>query len=463
MSDSHHCRLYTARYLLSTARNIIENGALLVDDARITSVAPHDELKHQHPHVPVTDYGESVITPGFVNTHTHTELTAMRGFLDNAEHDFFLWLRRLTRARQDLMTAEDLYTSSAFGAVEAIRSGVTCIGDASDSAATTMRALRDTGLRAIIYQELFGIDERIADAQLAKLKDKINLLRELESSPVQIGISPHAPYTVSGKLIELASRYAIDERLPVMMHAAESAAELAFMMHGTGAFAEGLRARGIAWTPPQKSTIRYLHERGLLEAKPLLAHCITLDNADLDLIAEHDAAIAHCPKSNLKLGHGRAPLTAMIERKIRTGLGSDSVASNNTGDLLEESRFALLLARLKRETDEGGMFAVSTADALELATHGGARALGLENEIGTLEVDKRADFAVISLGGAHQQPIYDLPAALIASSSGRDCVATVINGREVFKNGKVTTIDEDDLQRRVTKLANKLITQTRIT
>ncbi len=465
-------RIYTAHHLIPTAHQVIEHGALLVHDSRIVAVSTLEILRRQHPHAHVTAYGASVITPGLINTHTHLELTAMRGFLDDVEHDFFAWLRKLTIARRDIMTDEDLYVSAMFGATEAVRSGVTCVADASDSAATTIRALHETGLRAVVYQELFGIDERLAHDQLAELKNKLSHLRELlpdsNARPpnyplstihyplIRIGISPHAPYTVSGKLIELAARYALDEDLPVMMHAAESNAELAFMRHGQGAFADGLKTRNIAWQPPQVSTIRYLSQRGLLDTKPLLAHCITIDEHDLDLIEHHDASIAHCPKSNLKLGHGRAPFDRMLKHRIRTGLGSDSVASNNTCDMLEEARFALLLARANRETNEGAAFDISITEVLEAATEGGAQALRMEHHIGTLEPDKSADFAVFNLTGAHQLPVHNARAALIASSSGRDCIATIIAGREVYKHGKVTTIDEDDLRARVIEIGKRL-------
>lgn len=478
-------RIYTADWLITDHRTIINHGALAVQDSYILAAGAQKQIVAKYPYAERTDYPDCVITPGFVNLHTHTELTAMRGFLDDVEHDFFAWLKRLTVARSQAMTTDDLYVSAAWGAVEAVRAGVTCLGDAADSGATSLRALHDVGLRGIVYQELFGIDEQVAHDQLAKLKTKVQHLREQlnayqtntnqsntnQSSNanqinyplsatryplIQIGISPHAPYTVSKRLIELASRYAIDESLPVMMHAAESQAESAFMRQGTGAFAEGLNMRGIAWTPPRVSTIRYLYERGLLQTKLLLAHCITVDDADLELIKQFGASIAHCPKSNLKLGHGRAPFARMLKRKINVGFGSDSVASNNTNDLLEESRFALLLARLKREDAEGATFEVSVTEALETLTSGGARALGLNDQIGTLDPGKQADFVAVNLTGAHQLPVHDATSALISASSARDVIATVIAGREVYRDGRVTTINEDELRVKVNELGQRL-------
>src|SRR2546421_3943469 len=208
-----------------------------------------------------------------------------------------------------------------------------------------MKALSELGLRAIVYQESFGPDPKSANDNVAKLRDKLVKLRAFANECVRAGVSPHAPYTVSGPQLELISRLAIDEQLPLMMHAAESKAEAEFLLHGTGVFAEGLRSRDIDWQAPRVSTIEYLAERGVLERKPLLAHCININDRDIELIKDHEAAIAHCPKSNAKLVHSCAPFTKFIAAGLKVGFGSDSVASNNNCDIFEEARFATLMAR----------------------------------------------------------------------------------------------------------------------
>jgi len=208
-----------------------------------------------------------------------------------------------------------------------------------------MNALREVGLRGIVYQESFGPDPRLAAENFEKLKGNIAVLRERETDLVHCGVSPHAPYTVCAPQLEMISRFALDEKLPLMMHAAETGMEVLLLRDGSGPFAEGLRSRGIEWRAPGLSTIQYLERCGVLETNPLLAHCIHVDEADLETIRNRATGVAHCPKSNAKLGHGVAPFAKMLEQEIAVGLGSDSVASNNTCDLLEEARFALLLAR----------------------------------------------------------------------------------------------------------------------
>jgi 5-methylthioadenosine/S-adenosylhomocysteine deaminase len=176
---------------------------------------------------------------------------------------------------------------------------------------------------------------------------------------------------------------------------------------------------------------------------------------DIRLMSERGASAAHCPKSNAKLGHGRAPLAALVGAGVNIGLGSDSVASNNTCDLLEESRFALLGSRAACETLEGGrMF--DAGDALRLMTLGGARALKLEGVAGALAEGLEADLAAVRLDAAHLTPAYDPAAALVFSSSGRDVMLTVVAGREVFRDGRVTTVDEQALGARVRDIARRL-------
>src|ERR1044072_9777810 len=261
------------------------------------------------------------------------------------------------------MTADDIRVSATWGACEAVRAGITCVGDASDAGLMSMMALRDVGLRGVVYQESFGPDARRAKENFEKLQSKVDHLRTLQNDLLRPGVSPHAPYTVCGAQLEMIAEYASTEGVPLMMHAAESAAEEQFVREGCGAFADGLARRSIEWVARGVSTIQYLKQVGVLEVKPLLAHCIRVDDRDIETLRETETKVAHCPKSNAKLGHGRAPFARFLEAGIAVGFGSDSVASNNTCDILEKARFATLTARA------GGGF-VPGADALRVATFG---------------------------------------------------------------------------------------------
>jgi 5-methylthioadenosine/S-adenosylhomocysteine deaminase len=354
------------------------------------------------------------------------------------------------------MTDDDLLISATAGALEAARAGITCLGDSSSLAKQSMRAIKTAGLRGVVYQESFGPDSKLAAENMAKLGEQISEMRGLESDRVRAGISPHAPYTVSGTQLEMIARLAIEEKLPLMMHAAESRSEQILLLEGRGPFAEGLKNRGIDWQSPGVSTIRYLKDCGILETRPLLAHCINVDEVDLQLIKTAGAGIAHCPKSNAKLRHGRAPFTSFIECQLNVGLGSDSVASNNTCDILEEARFATLLARARASEEAEVRTEIYATDALFAATLGGARALGLDAQIGALERGMQADITVVSLGGAHQQPVSDPVEALIFSSSGRDVILTIVAGQTVYQDGQATNVSEQKIVQSLAQVRHKL-------
>ncbi|HEX8707945.1 MAG TPA: amidohydrolase family protein [Pyrinomonadaceae bacterium] len=447
--------LYCARHVLPIISPPIHDGAVAVEGSLIVGVGMRAEVSARYPQALAQDFGEAAILPGFVNTHSHLELTALRGYLEREEADFFAWLRKLTTARLERMTPEDLYVSAAWGAIEAARAGVTCLGDASDAASSSMRALKDVGLRGTVYQEAFGPNPAQALSHFEKLREKVFKLREYESGLVRVGVSPHAPYTVSAPQLELITDFGLAEGLPLMMHAAESEAESLFMREGRGPFAESLARRGIEWDAPGISTIQYLARHGFLRARPLLAHCVRTDEADLETIRETGASIAHCPKSNAKFGHGRAPFASFVKHSVTVGFGSDSVASNNTCDMMEEARFALLFARAGDESGEG-VQTMSAGLALETATRGGARSLGLEGRTGVLVEGAEADLAVVALDGTHQTPGYDAATALVFSSSARDVLATIVAGREIYREGRILTVDEEALRARLREIAQKV-------
>jgi cytosine/adenosine deaminase-related metal-dependent hydrolase len=440
-------KIYSAQWLLPVSSPPVERGAVAVEGARIVGVGARDEIVARFPEAAREDFGEAVVMPGLVNCHTHIELTAMRGYLEDVEDNFLAWLLKLTDARMNHMTADDLRDSATWGAVEAARAGITTLADASSDGEACAHALRDVGLRGIVHQEAIHPDPNRADDEFAKLQDRLARLRPLETALVRVGVSPHAPYTASARLLELVTDLAGRERLPFTIHAAESEAEDLLLREGRGIFAESLSLRSIEWRAPRVSPIQYLKQLGVLRIRPLLAHCVRVDDADIETIRETGASVAHCPKSNAKLGHGRAPYEKFLP--LRHGFGSDSVASNNTCDILDEARFALLLARSANRLEH--LDALSAERALRDATHGGALALGLD-DCGSLEEGKQADLAVLCLDAPHQTPAHDPARTLIFSSSGRDVLLTVVAGREVFRDGRVMNVDEERLRARMKEI-----------
>jgi 5-methylthioadenosine/S-adenosylhomocysteine deaminase len=251
-------------------------------------------------------------------------------------------------------------------------------------------------------------------------------------------VSPHAVYSVHEDLLLDACAWAVGEGLPVAMHVSESPAEVAFLREGEGPFAEFLRGRGIAVQRRAHSPVHLLAELGVAAvARPLLIHGVQFDESDVALAAHYDCPVAHCPASNAKLGHGVAPLRALLDAGVRVALGTDSVASNNRLDVLDEARTAALAQRATlRRAD-----ALTAAEALHLATLGGARALDLGAEVGSLAVGKQADLAAFSLAHARGTPAADPVAALVWALAGTPALLTVVAGRVVARGGRAVAED----------------------
>lgn len=421
-------RILAADYILPICGLPIERGAVVIDGGEIVAVGTQGEIGASLPGVNVEDFGEAAILPGFVNCHSHLEITSMRGGLDDVEHDFSAWLLKLNSMRESL-SDEDIRAAAITGAVEGARSGVTCFGDIGRSGVAGFEALKAVGLRGVLFQETeFSAENKTAGSDFEKLLDKFEALRANETDLVRIGLSPHSPYTVSSRLFELIAEYAIQKGVKLTIHASESADESELLLNGTGFFRGIYQKYNVEWQSPHCTSIEYLERLGVLAARPLLAHCVTVSESDIALIAKSGSTIAHCPKSNAKFGHGYAPFEQSLDAGIAVGLGSDSVASNNVCDLFEESRFASLAARNR----SGSKRFITAKEMLETATLGGAKALGLDAQIGTLEIGKHADIAVISLANVAQQPINDIHTALVFSSNARDVVMTMVAGKEIF-------------------------------
>jgi cytosine/adenosine deaminase-related metal-dependent hydrolase len=441
--------LYRAAWVLPVAGPPIRDGAVLVDtDGRIAAVAPAAALELPAD-AKLEDLGEAALLPGLVNVHAHPELAMFRGALEDLT--FPNWILHLVGAKRASLQEEDYGWAARWTLVEAMRAGITTLCSTEMSGAS-LGSLREAGLRGVVYREVFGPDPAQAQSACRELRTAVEAMREAETDRVKIGVSPHAPYTVSDALFAATARLAIDESLPIAIHAAESAAEHALVTAGDGPFAPGLNARGVATPVRGRSTIEMLHRLGVLDARPLLIHCVDLGPDDLRRIAESGSVVAHCPIANARLGHGVAPYIELKEAGVRVGLGTDGVGSNNRVDLLEEARFASLLHRSMRRSPD----LLSPDDLLRLCTVDGATTLGWENRVGTLEPGKDADLCAVSLAAPHARPVHDPVAALFHAARGCDVVLTVAAGQVVFRSGEVLTLDVEAAQRGVEAAADRI-------
>ncbi len=400
-------RVLSADWVLPVGAPPIEHGAVAFEDGRIAAVGTRDELGEGE------RFEEAAIVPGFVNAHCHLEYAVYAGFGDGLP--FGPWLALHIERKRRIGWDESL-ASACLGAAECLRSGITSVADTSYSGAAAFAAA-ELGLRAIVARELFGTD--------------VSRLDEIASDPwpdvdgVLPALSPHAPYSASADLYR-----AVYARNPsgrrVITHLAESEDELAYLLRGDGPI-----ARVSEVEPPGETPVRYLAREQLLKDVLVAAHCVKVDAEEIDLLAAHDVAVAHCPRSNALLGCGIAPLAELRAAGVRVGLGTDSPASTPSFDMFEEMRTAVVAARARA----GRPDALSAEDALELATLASAGALGLEDEVGSLASGKRADLAVVSLSGSAYLPWEDPAAAVVFGGSPERVLLTVVDGEDRYRKG----------------------------
>jgi 5-methylthioadenosine/S-adenosylhomocysteine deaminase len=407
-------RRLAANWLIPIEGDPIPQGAVLIGpEGRLQAVGSDAQVPHP-PGIPAVHLGSAAILPGFVNTHTHLELTGFAGQVRHAE--FASWIREL-RELKTTRTPADYLAAARKGLAACHANGVTTVADTGDSGAVAI-ALAESQASGIAYQEVFGPHPDQADKSLAQLQRRVKELDHLSGGRMRIGVSPHAPYTVSGRLFQLVANWARKEQLPIAVHIAESPAETQFLLAGTGPFAAAWGARNLPLPQTLGLTpIRWLESRGVLSENCLCIHAVQVDEADLWRLAATESAVAHCPRSNTAHHHGAAPLAAMLKVGIRLGLGTDSEVSVDQLDLLAEARAAGELAPL------------SPNALLRLCTLDGARALRLEDEIGSLVPGKWADCTVIRVPDDNRNI-----AEQVLASSPDDVLVTYVGGKELYRS-----------------------------
>ena len=377
----------------------IEDGAVLVDGiGRIAAVGPHAQVPSPAG-VQALRFPDADLLPGLVNCHTHLELQHLGGGERHDEPEFGKWIRRIRELKE--ATSPDAFDEAAVAGIRDCWSrGVTCIAETGSTGAV-MRALHDLRGRGIVYQEVFGPDPVKRDDSMLELQARVRDLRTLTTATLRLGVSPHAPYTVSGPLYDSVAAFTRREQLPIAVHVAESNEEVALVCDGAGPFADALGARGITIESQRCSPITYLVQRGVIRSGTLCIHCVHASEADVEMLRTLGAAVAHCPRSNAAHRHGRMPLGLFQKAGVPVGLGTDSVVSVGDLDLWADAEAAGLRGDA----------------ALRALTIEGARALGWDHEIGSLEVGKAGDLTVFS-SAALRRPSPP-PAAVVTVVSGR--------------------------------------------
>lgn len=375
-----------------------------------------------------------IALPGFVNAHTHAAMTLFRGFADDMP--LMEWLTKKIWPIEARLQAEDVYWGAMLACVEMIRAGVTTFADMYFFMDETAKAVDETGIRASLSRGLVG-NASGADRALGEGMELCERWHGKAGGRITTMLGPHAPYTCSQAFLGKVMQAASDLETGMHIHLSETGQEVreCKSLHG------GM------------SPVALMESFGLFEFPVLAAHCVHVSGDDIEILRAKGVGVAHNPGCNMKIASGIAPVPEMLRAGMKVGLGTDGAASNNNLDLLEEARIAAFLHKLAADDPT-----VLPADqALHLATLGGARALGLDADIGSLESGKKADIILMNSAGPHMRPHHDMVSQIIYSARACDIRTVIIDGRLVMEDGAILTVDEEEVLARVDERAMALV------
>ncbi len=410
--------LLKSKYLLQVPHSVIDNGAVLIDGGKIKFAGSANDINN-HESCQIVDLGNSAIVPGFVNTHTHLELTHLHKCI-NYNGDFTDWIRQLVNAKKEWAESEYL-SSIRSGIKSSLESGTTTVADITRNG-LALEELQKSKIRKVLFYELIDFNPDSAESTIDNFK---NIIRKVKHNDLlSIGIFPHAPYTVSEELYRECKRVSKELDICIASHISETIDEANFLTRGAGNFVSLLRDFDMLkeWTPPGLKPVNYLKNIGFLENGCILVHCNYLSGEEVDQIEESNSTIVFCPRSHKYFRHKDHPLFKLRNRDINVALGTDSLASNDSLSILDEMKYIYTQHKTSKPQD-----------ILYLGTIAGATALSLNNKIGKLEEGYDADIAVIDIKDETVTNIYDG-----IFSQGSECVLTVVSGAICYDKHEVS-------------------------
>jgi len=418
--------LKNIRYLVTqdSDRQILENIDLIIEGDEISGLGRNLSTEGHD----VIDCSDKVVMPGLVNAHTHAAMTLLRGISDNKELQ--AWLEEDIFPAEEKMGPEEVYIGSLLGCVEMLESGTTTFNDMYAEMDEVGRAADKSGIRAVLGRGLMDID----GGREERMDKALELVERFEDhNRIETNIAPHSIYTASTQLLKECREASEILEKKLHIHVSETEKENS----------DSVDERGL--TP-----VQYLDDLGLVSEDLIAAHGVHLENRDKEILTEKNATVVHNPSANLKLGSGIAEIPDLIDRDINVALGTDGVASNNNLNLFEEMKIASILH--KRKSPEH----ITEQQILDMATIHGAQALGLEDEIGSIEIDKKADLITIDLDNSEMNPVHGkrgLRSNLVYSFSG-DVDEVIVGGEIVVEKG-VSDVDYRNLRDVTSEIAGK--------
>lgn len=400
----------------------VKETSLYIENDRIVAIgqAPVDFVEDK-----VIDGNDKLVIPGLVNCHTHSYMAFMRNVADDLS--FMDWLFGTIDPIEQKMTDEDTYWGACLAIIEMMKSGTTCFNDMQMNIHQTTRAVKESGMRAVISRGLVGSgNDEAGQVRLAQAYEERDAAKDCDRLSFMLG--PHAPYTCDDGFMRIVSDEAKKNNMRIHVHLSESVSEIEQIKEKYGC-----------------SPIEMARNNGLFDVPAIAAHCVQVDDKDIAILKEKGVSVVTNPASNMKLGNGFAPVAKMLDAGVNVCLGTDGAASNNSLNMFHELSLLTLIHKGVNKTPQ----CVSAREGFRIATINGAKALGLEKEIGSVEVGKKADLAILNLNTPSLTPRNNLIAGLSYSANGSEVETVIIDGKITMENRKVLTMDEELVYKKV--------------
>ncbi len=414
---------------------VIANGAVAIDGADIVGVDTAEVIGRQFRGRETIDAAGQVVLPGLINTHTHAPMVLFRGLADDLA--LMEWLNKyIFPAEAKTVSPEFVRAGTRLAALEMIQSGTTTFADMYYFEEEIAKETKAAGLRGVLGQTVIQFPVADAKTPADALARAATFIAAFKDDPlITPAVAPHAMYTLDGPTLMAARELARRNGVPTLIHLAETRDELT-----------------VAKERSASSPVAYLDSLGFLGTGILAAHGVWVSDADIAILKARSVGVSHNPESNMKLASGTAPVTAMLRAGVALGLGTDGAASNNDLDMFEAMRTASMLHKLVNNDPS----VVGAKTTLEMATIGGARAMGMERQIGSLEPGKRADVIIVSMNRARQTPMYDPVSHLVYVTRGDDVQTTIVHGKVLMRDRRVLTVDEPAVLNEARQWAEKV-------
>ncbi|MBZ4687137.1 MAG: 5-methylthioadenosine/S-adenosylhomocysteine deaminase [Clostridia bacterium] len=405
-------------------------GEIAIEGCKIREVGERISLESWKPDK-IIDAEGMIALPGFINCHTHAAMTLLRSYADDLP--LMQWLQEKIWPLESKLQAEDVYWGTMLCILEMIKSGTTTFADMYFFMDEVAQAVEESGIRASLSRGLIAFNN--GEKSLEEACKFVEKWHGKAEGRITTMLGPHAPYTCPPDFLKKVVKSAEKLDVGIHIHVAETLQEIEEIRKNYG-----------------KTPVEYLDELGVFELPALAAHCVHLNNKDIEILSRKSVGVVHNPESNMKLASGIAPIPQLLKSGVTVALGTDGASSNNNLDMMEEMRSAALLHKVNSQDPT----VLKSYEALSMATRNGAKVLGMEDEVGQLKAGMKADIILLDFNKPHLKPLHDINAHMVYSASSADVDTVIVNGKILMEKRKILTIDEERIYSEVEKSVKRL-------